>query len=80
MNTRAISKPRWATAADGDAPDTLPGELCELGEHLAACRGTQGKLFALRRAAETMHGFAAARFVTTVVIVVAIFTAVVLAV
>ncbi|MBP6251202.1 MAG: hypothetical protein KA387_00515 [Rubrivivax sp.] len=78
MNTDAVAKPRWATAADGEVADTSPGELSALGEHLALCRGKPGRLHALRHAAETMHGFAAARFITTMVVVVALFAAVVL--
>lgn len=69
MNTNVIAPPCWSTASFGDAADTSPMELSALGEHLDLCRGARGRLFALHCVAQTMHGFVAARFVTTLVVV-----------
>ena len=68
MNAKVITSPSWSTASFGDSPDTSPMELSALGEHLDLCRGAHGRLFALQCAAQTMHGFVAARFVTTLVV------------
>lgn len=68
MNTNAIITPRWSTASFGDNADTLPMELSALGEHLDLCKGSRGRLFGLHCVAQTMHGFLAARFVTTLVL------------
>lgn len=43
-------------------------ELSALGEHLLLCRSLSGRLFVLRCAAEAVQGFVAARFVTTLVV------------
>lgn len=73
MNMHAISHPSRSTASFGGAVDTSPMELSVLGEHFARCQGSRGRLFALRCAAEITHGFVATRFVTTLVVVVALF-------
>lgn len=57
---------RWPTAAD--APDSVPAELSDLGAHVHHCNGSRGRWFALRCAAEALHGFIAGRFVTTLLI------------
>ncbi len=59
--------PRWSTASFGDAAETLPKELSILGEHLKRCRGPRGRWFDLQCTAETLNGFVAAHFVTTLV-------------
>jgi hypothetical protein len=69
VSTSIITKPSWSTAAYGHDADTTPMELSALGEHLNLCRNPNGRLFALHCAAESMHGFGATRFVTTLVIV-----------
>lgn len=69
MNIHVIATPSWSTASFGDAADTSPTELSALGEHLDLCRGARGRLFALQCAVQAMHGFVAARFVTTLVVV-----------
>jgi hypothetical protein len=66
------SKPSWSTASYGHDADTTPMELSALGEHLNLCRNPHGRLFALHCAAESMHGFGATRFVTTLVIIASI--------
>ena len=69
MNRPLGAGPAWSTAAFGGAADMLPIEMSALGEHLAGCRSVSGRMFALRCAAETVHGFVVARFVTTVLVV-----------
>lgn len=44
-------------------------ELAALGEHLDHCRAAPGGLSVLQYCAERLHGFVAARFVTTLFIV-----------
>lgn len=68
MNILATSSDCWTTASRGHAADTSPGDLFALGEHLDSCKALQGRLFALHRPASMLHGFVAARFVTTVVV------------
>ncbi|HEY5581983.1 MAG TPA: hypothetical protein VIK56_12630 [Rhodoferax sp.] len=69
MNTNDIVTPSWSTASFGDTADTSPMELSALGEHLDLCKGSRGRLFALHCVAQTLKGFVAARFVTTLVLV-----------
>ena len=69
MNTNANDDQRWSTASSDHTADTSPMELSALGEHLDRCKGSRGRLFALHCVAETMHGFVAARLITTVVAV-----------
>lgn len=76
MNTHALSQPSWSTASFGSRADTSPMELSALGEHFAHCQGLRGRLFGLRCAAEAAHGFVATRFVTTLVVLVALFAGV----
>jgi hypothetical protein len=65
MNIPIDPNSRWSTASIDTATDTTPMELSALGEHLSTCHGDRGRLFGLRVRAEAMHGFVAARFVTT---------------
>jgi hypothetical protein len=44
-------------------------ELAALGEHLDLCRGSHGRLYTLQCAAQSMHGFLVARFITTLVVI-----------
>ncbi len=60
--------PSWSTSSFGDAAHTSPMELSALGEHLDLCKGLRGRLFAMQCMAETLNGFVAARFVTTLVV------------
>ena len=60
----------WTTSSYGGTVDTSPLDLSALGDHLGACKNTHGHLFALHHAAQTLHGFVAARLVTTLVFVV----------
>ena len=72
MNTHTISHPYWSTASFDSKVDPSAMDLLALGEHFARCQGSRGRLFALRCAAEATHGFVATRFVTTLVVVVAL--------
>lgn len=72
MNTRTIQGSQWSTASFGDAPETSPMELSALGEHSQLCQGRNGRMFALRCGAEAMHGFMAARFMTGLLIALAL--------
>lgn len=68
MNTQAMDKPCWSTSSFGDEADTSPLELDALGEHIQTCHGLKGRLFGLHSAAQTVNGFVASRFVTTLVL------------
>jgi hypothetical protein len=58
----------WSTTCFGTGVDAASLELSALGEHLSLCRRLRGPLFALRCSAEAMNGFASARFVTTLIV------------
>jgi hypothetical protein len=68
MNTPIILRPRWSTASFGASADTSPKELAALGAHLTLCQGHHARLQTMQRMAHTVHGFIAARFVTTLVV------------
>ena len=68
MSSHAVATPTWTTAAFGDAPDTSPMELNELGDHLGRCNGSRSRWFSLQCAAQATHGFVSSRFVTTLVV------------
>ena len=77
-NTRSPT-PLWTTSSLGLAADTSPLELTALGHHLAHCQGSNGHLFTLQCAAQTMTGFATARFVSTLLAFVVLLGALLLA-
>lgn len=66
---KARTLPRWSTSSFGDAAAPSAHDTSSLGEHLTLCHGLRGRLFGLRCGAEAVHGFVAARFVTTTVVV-----------
>jgi hypothetical protein len=68
VNTHVIATPSWSTASYGDKAETSPMELSALGEHLHVCKNSHGRMVALHCAAQSMHGFLAARFMTTLVV------------
>jgi hypothetical protein len=68
VNTHVIAIPSWSTASYGDKAETSPMELSALGEHLDLCKSAHGRMFALHCVAQSMHGFLAARFMTTLVV------------
>lgn len=78
MNSHAVAPVRWTTASFADAADTVPADLTALGAHVEHCNGCRERLFSLRCAGEAIHGFVAARFVTTLVAVAVVFGAVAL--
>jgi hypothetical protein len=65
MKTTTPMSGAWTTASFGGSAETLPVELSALGDHLGACKGSSGHLFALRCASANMLGFALSRFITT---------------
>ncbi|MES2950841.1 MAG: hypothetical protein V4858_20085 [Pseudomonadota bacterium] len=68
MKTPTNTPRFWNTASFGGSAETSSLELLSLGEHLGVCKSPHGRLFALHCAAESMHGFLAARFVTTLLV------------
>jgi hypothetical protein len=62
----------WNTAAWGGSTDTSPMELSALGDHLRLCQAPHGRFFAMRCGLEHAGRFAAARFVTTLVVLVTV--------
>jgi hypothetical protein len=69
MNTQLVSTRCWSTASFGHPPQVSPVEISALGAHLRLCQQPHVKLAALQCMAQSMHGFVAARFVTTLVLV-----------
>jgi hypothetical protein len=67
-NTRK-SAPRWPTSAFGGPAEQSATELSELGNHLLACDGQRGRLFALKTFADTLERFALSRFISILVVV-----------
>ena len=65
MNKPPFLTPSWSTSSADHTADTSPMELAALGEHLDLCRNASGRMFGLRCFADSMNGFVAARFVTT---------------
>jgi hypothetical protein len=75
MQATPFAGPCWSTAAMGPpraAP--LPGSD-GLDEHLLCCRGAAGRGFALRCGVEVAHGFVAARFVSSLLVVLLLLAA-----
>ncbi len=69
MNTHLVSKRCWSTASFGNPAQASSTELSALGAHFRLCQQPHTKLVKLQCLAQTMHGFVAARFVTTLVVV-----------
>jgi hypothetical protein len=61
MKTDVMATPLWSTASFGEAADTSPMELSDLGEHLQHCSARSGRWARLRCAAESMNGFVSTR-------------------
>ncbi|MDP2371417.1 hypothetical protein [Rhodoferax sp.] len=77
MKTNTVTTPIWTTASFGNDADTSPVELSALGAHLNACQQPNARLLALQCAAQAFHGFVTTRFVTTLVVALALVTGVV---
>lgn len=69
MNLNLPHSPRWSTASFGDSAHASSVDLLALGEHFNRCKGANNRWHALRCLAEIAHGFIAARFVTSLVVV-----------
>jgi hypothetical protein len=54
-----------STTAANEGGNFSAQELLTLCEHLSGCSRTTGRMDVLRRIAQRVHGFAAARLVTT---------------
>lgn len=65
MKTNTNTARFWSTASFGGNTDTSSIELLSLGDHLGVCSSPSGHLFALHCVVESIRGFMAARFVTT---------------
>jgi hypothetical protein len=67
MKTHYSAIPCWSTTANNQGTGDFPTEASVLGEHLHYCKRPYGRLYGVVCAADAMHGFAATRFVTTLV-------------
>jgi hypothetical protein len=67
-----MNGPCWSTAALGRGDADAALQLDAQGEHLMRCRGAAGRGFALRCSAETVQGFVAARFISTVLLLLSL--------
>ena len=76
MKISSSGCPAWSTAAYGETVETTPLELSALGEHFNLCKDKHWHLSALHDAATSMHGFMVTRFVTTLVFIALLATAV----
>lgn len=72
MNTGSHVSSCWSTSSFGGMATASPIEFSALQEHLALCRESERRLFALQCAAERMRGFFAARCITTLMLVAVI--------
>lgn len=58
----------WRTASYSDSAKSTRIDLAALGEHLTACPQLHRHLLTLHGVAESIHGFVATRFVSTLVV------------
>lgn len=58
----------WCTTAHGDNAKSAGADLAALGEHLSSCPQLHRHLLSLHNASETMNGFVATRFVSTLLV------------
>lgn len=72
MKTHSNTAPIWSTASFGRPTDVSPLEVAALGKHLNLCKSPHSGLLALQCAAQRLHGFVSARFVTTLVVLLAL--------
>lgn len=64
----------WCTASRSDTGKSSGSDLLLLGEHLNTCTQLHRHLLTLHRVAESAHGFVATRFVTTLVVLLVLFS------
>ncbi len=69
MKTQYGAIPCWSTTANSENTGNFAIEASSLRDHLLHCKKPYGGLHNLVCAADAMHGFAASRFVTTLVAV-----------
>ncbi|MEN9397034.1 MAG: hypothetical protein RLZ81_1564 [Pseudomonadota bacterium] len=69
MTTTLSTGGCWSTSSFGGMAQPSAIEAAALHEHLALCRESERRLFALQCAAERMRGFVVTRFVTTLMLV-----------
>lgn len=69
MNPHAILVPVWTTSSLSPLVRPFPVESTALGSHMHTCRGLRGRLFTLHCTQSGWPGFVAARFVTTLMVV-----------
>ncbi len=62
--------PGWSTSSLEGAADQTPAELGALATQLRNCNKSRGRFFGVRSTVDTAEGFARARFVSTLVLVV----------
>ena len=67
------NRPFWATSSIDGAAETTPMDLSALGAHVDRCNGSRGRMFGLHCAADSLSGFLAPRFVTTLVVIALVF-------
>lgn len=73
MTTKFNPIPCWSTASNNQGLDNFPIEALGLREHLNHCKKSHSHFYGVVYIADAMHGFSAARFVTTLIAVVALF-------
>ena len=73
-NLHNTSPQAWCTASCSDASKSSGTDLLLLENHLGTCPQMHQHLLTLHGVAESIHGFVATRFVTTLVIVAVTFS------
>lgn len=68
MHTPMTHPHAWCTASRSDVAKSSGTDLLLLGEHLNACPQIHRHLMTLQGAAQSIHGFVATRFMTTLVV------------
>lgn len=68
MSPHHLTQARWSTACFAQREPKGEAELLGLGDHLQLCKVAHARWFAWRCATERMSGFAAARFVSSVLL------------
>lgn len=72
MNAHVPADLRWAQSSSTPADRKDTSDLTLLGAHYRHCNGCTGRWFSIRCAVDALHAFVAPRFMTTVVLIVAV--------
>jgi predicted NAD-dependent protein-ADP-ribosyltransferase YbiA (DUF1768 family) len=72
MNLQMPPRTFWSTASFGDAADTSPMEMTELGQHMQQCSQPRSHWLLLRSGVDSVHQGLVARFVTSLALMVAL--------